>query len=234
MSTLDRPYVLPGEPLPVRLLNTLWAERGDLRDDLATPADVLTWLHVNGFPTKSVDPSGLDAVVELRAALRTVAGHLTGEDRVSASKTDSDGPQDPSEPSDTSDAAATGDVAAALAVINRHSTLAPTGHLTLVEGQVTWSAPAPGPGIEDALAAIAAAAATLLTGPDAARLRACHGPRCVLHFVQDHPRRQWCSLACGNRARAARHYRRHQDDAAPRSRRKRTGEQPPTAPHPPR
>jgi len=27
--------------------------------------------------------------------------------------------------------------------------------------------------------------------------------------VKNHPRREWCSAACGNRVRAARHYRRH-------------------------
>ncbi|MCI2240456.1 CGNR zinc finger domain-containing protein [Paenibacillus sp. TRM 82003] len=223
MSTLERPYVLPGEPLPVRLLNTLWAERGDLRDDLTTPTDALTWLRTNGFPTKSVAPSELDAVVELRAALRTVAGHLTGDDRVSALRVGGDDP---------SVVTAADDVAAALVVIDEHSALAPTGHLALVDGQVQWSTPPPGSTIEDALAVIAAAAAVLFTGPDASRLRACHGPRCVLYFVQDHSRRQWCSLACGNRARAARHYRRHQDETAPRSRGKRTSEQPSTAPHP--
>ena len=41
------------------------------------------------------------------------------------------------------------------------------------------------------------------------QLRACLAPGCVLYFVKDHPRREWCGPACGNRARAARHYRRH-------------------------
>jgi predicted RNA-binding Zn ribbon-like protein len=38
----------------------------------------------------------------------------------------------------------------------------------------------------------------------------------VLYFVKTHPRREWCSVACGNRVRAARHYQRgrgHQGDA---------------------
>jgi predicted RNA-binding Zn ribbon-like protein len=35
-------------------------------------------------------------------------------------------------------------------------------------------------------------------------LRACGAPGCVLMFVKDHPRREWCSVACGNRARQAR------------------------------
>jgi predicted RNA-binding Zn ribbon-like protein len=30
----------------------------------------------------------------------------------------------------------------------------------------------------------------------------------VLVFLKQHPRREWCSAACGNRARQAGHYRR--------------------------
>jgi predicted RNA-binding Zn ribbon-like protein len=48
----------------------------------------------------------------------------------------------------------------------------------------------------------------ILTGPAATRLRACYAPGCVLYFVKAHPRREWCSDACGNRVRAARHYQR--------------------------
>jgi predicted RNA-binding Zn ribbon-like protein len=58
------------------------------------------------------------------------------------------------------------------------------------------------------LGALAADAIDLMTGPDRANLRACGAPGCVLAFVKDHPRREWCSSACGNRARQARHYRR--------------------------
>jgi len=196
----ERKYVLPGEPLPVRLMNTIWAHRGALHDDLETPVKVLTWMRANGFLTAGADRTGRNAVVQLRAALRTVAAHLTDDDRPTGFRT---GP----------DHVSAGDVEAALAVINWHSSAAPAGRLALTDSQVTWSTPAPGSAIEDGLAAIAAAATTLFTKPDASRLRACHGPRCVLYFVQDHPRREWCSLSCGNRARAARHYRRHQDDA---------------------
>jgi predicted RNA-binding Zn ribbon-like protein len=58
------------------------------------------------------------------------------------------------------------------------------------------------------LAAIAADAVALVGGDDAAGLRRCRAPGCVLVFLKDHPRRQWCSYACGNRARQARHYAR--------------------------
>ena len=61
---------------------------------------------------------------------------------------------------------------------------------------------------EIVLAAFAADAIDLLTGPRRADLRACGAPGCVLLFLKDHPRREWCSNACGNRARQARHYQR--------------------------
>lgn len=51
----------------------------------------------------------------------------------------------------------------------------------------------------------------LLLGQDASRLRRCANADCRLQFVAINPRRRWCSSAlCGNRARVARHYRRHQ------------------------
>ena len=58
------------------------------------------------------------------------------------------------------------------------------------------------------LAALAADAIDLLTGPRRSELRTCGAPGCVLMFLRDHPRREWCSNACGNRARQARHYER--------------------------
>ena len=65
---------------------------------------------------------------------------------------------------------------------------------------------------EAACSQIADAAIALFTGPERESLRACHAPGCVLYFVKQHPRREWCSAACGNRARVARHYQRHSHD----------------------
>lgn len=58
------------------------------------------------------------------------------------------------------------------------------------------------------ISAIAADAIELVTGPARTALRSCGAPGCVLMFIKEHPRREWCSDACGNRARQARHYRR--------------------------
>jgi predicted RNA-binding Zn ribbon-like protein len=49
----------------------------------------------------------------------------------------------------------------------------------------------------------------LRAGPD--RVRRCANPECILHFYDASRggRRQWCSMAaCGNRAKARRHYER--------------------------
>ncbi|WP_432003508.1 CGNR zinc finger domain-containing protein [Streptomyces sioyaensis] len=61
--------------------------------------------------------------------------------------------------------------------------------------------------VEHALAALAANAADLLTGPDAERLTACGSPPCMRYLLR-HGRRHWCSTRCGDRARAARAYAR--------------------------
>ncbi|MFF4789736.1 CGNR zinc finger domain-containing protein [Streptomyces sp. NPDC001276] len=58
------------------------------------------------------------------------------------------------------------------------------------------------------VATLARAAIDFLSGPQRERLRACPAPRCVRYFVQGHGRQEWCKPSCGNRARAARHYRR--------------------------
>ena len=53
------------------------------------------------------------------------------------------------------------------------------------------------------LASIARSAIELFGSPDAARLREC--PACSKFFLASRPRQVWCSGACGNRTRVARH-----------------------------
>jgi predicted RNA-binding Zn ribbon-like protein len=61
--------------------------------------------------------------------------------------------------------------------------------------------------LDRALATLAANAADLLTGPDAEFLAACDSPPCNRYLLR-HGRRQWCSVRCGDRVRAARAYAR--------------------------
>ncbi|WP_243744522.1 CGNR zinc finger domain-containing protein [Streptomyces hainanensis] len=61
--------------------------------------------------------------------------------------------------------------------------------------------------VDQALGILAANAADLLTGPDAERLTACPSTPCDRYLLRA-GRRHWCSVRCGDRARAARAYAR--------------------------
>ncbi|GAA2688051.1 CGNR zinc finger domain-containing protein [Nonomuraea recticatena] len=61
--------------------------------------------------------------------------------------------------------------------------------------------------IDRALATLAANTADLLTSPDAERLTTCGSTPCNRYLLR-HGRRHWCSIRCGDRARAARAYAR--------------------------
>ncbi|MFD5728598.1 CGNR zinc finger domain-containing protein [Streptomyces sp. NPDC058368] len=62
------------------------------------------------------------------------------------------------------------------------------------------------------LAALARDAINFLSGPQRTQLRSCTAPRCVRYFIKSHGRQEWCKPSCGNRARAARHYRRQRGE----------------------
>jgi predicted RNA-binding Zn ribbon-like protein len=189
-----RDWVLPDEPLPVRLMSTIWADADGPHDDLRTTADLNDWLDAVG-----VDRAGAHATEgelatarALRDAVRLLAAHVTGDDRPGA-------------------AAAAADVAAALDQVNLTAAELPAPRLALRDGRLERG-PRAGPSpVTTGLAQVAEQAVALLGGEDAGRLRACYAPGCVLYFVKTHPRREWCSVACGNRVRAARHYQRARD-----------------------
>jgi predicted RNA-binding Zn ribbon-like protein len=66
-----------------------------------------------------------------------------------------------------------------------------------------------------AMAPLARGVVQLLSERDSSLLKKCENPVCVLHFYdtsKNHSRR-WCSMdVCGNRIKAAKHYRRHRDE----------------------
>ncbi|CAL9500190.1 hypothetical protein SUDANB6_03428 [Streptomyces sp. enrichment culture] len=67
--------------------------------------------------------------------------------------------------------------------------------------------------VDQALGILAADAADLLTGPDAERLTACPSTPCNRYLLRT-GRRHWCSVRCGDRARAARAYARRTQNTA--------------------
>jgi predicted RNA-binding Zn ribbon-like protein len=195
----ERAWVLPDEPLPVRLMSTIWADTDGRHDDLRTTADVDAWLDAVGVDRTGAPANGgeLATARALRDAVRTLAAYVTADDRPGA-------------------AAAAEQAGAALELVNATAAELPAPRLALRDGRLEVSAPAGASAVTTALARVAEQAVALLGGQDAARLRACYAPGCVLYFVKTHPRRAWCSVACGNRVRAARHYQRardHQDGA---------------------
>ncbi len=186
-------WVLPGEPVPVRLMNTIWADTTGVHDDLTTPAALRDWVAlVHGHDAGSLDDPGPDELAEARAlrdALRRLAAFSTDDPRPAAQS-----------PVDT--------VGDAVAAINKAAAHRPHAQLTVCDGQLQRGSPPHASPVRTALAELAHNAIDLFTGPAAAKLRGCQAPGCVLYFVKTHPRREWCSEACGNRARAARHYQR--------------------------
>jgi predicted RNA-binding Zn ribbon-like protein len=62
--------------------------------------------------------------------------------------------------------------------------------------------------IDQLLARVARSALRLVAGSDETPVNVCNAPSCGMFFVG---RRRWCCAACGNRARAAKHYRRRSE-----------------------
>ena len=60
-----------------------------------------------------------------------------------------------------------------------------------------------------ALTAVAASAIEILGTETRERLRFCAAPSCGMYYLGHRADQQWCSPACGTRARVARHARRH-------------------------
>lgn len=78
-------------------------------------------------------------------------------------------------------------------------------------GRFAWRVPATS-AIRALLAPLLWSAGDLLTGPRLGRVRRCANERCRWVFLDDSKsaNRRWCSMsACGNRAKAHRHYMRH-------------------------
>jgi predicted RNA-binding Zn ribbon-like protein len=191
VAPAERAWALSDEPLPVRLMSTIWADADGVHDDLRTTDDVDQWLDAVGVDRAGAhaSESELATARALRDAVRRLAAYVTGDGRPSA-------------------VSAITDVAAALGQVNSIAAEFPAPCLALRGGRLQLGAHGGRSPVTTGLAQVAEQAVGLLGGEDAARLRACHAPGCVLYFVKTHPRREWCSVACGNRVRAARHYRR--------------------------
>jgi predicted RNA-binding Zn ribbon-like protein len=179
------------------MMNTIWADTAGVHDDLRSPADLDAWLDAVGIEAgidAGVDRPGARATADelvsaraLRDAARRLAAYVT----------------DDSLPAATSGIVRLQD---AIATVNAAARDLPAPQLELSGGRLELTSRALVSPVTAAIAQVAEGVIELVTGADADRLRACNAPGCVLYFIKTHPRREWCSVACGNRARAARHY----------------------------
>jgi predicted RNA-binding Zn ribbon-like protein len=183
-----RAWVLPDEPTPIRLMSTIWADTAGPHDDLGSTDDLERWLDAVGAPRAGARATDDDLVtaVRFRDAVRRLAAHATGDRRVGARS-------------------AMVDLDEAVSALNAAAEPQPAPRIALRGDGFARVEREPGSGVGVSLAAVADETITLLT-EGASGLRACYAPGCVLYFVKSHPRREWCSVACGNRARAVRHY----------------------------
>jgi predicted RNA-binding Zn ribbon-like protein len=185
----SKPYIGPlrDEPLAIELHNTLYASQGASFDGLADSESAQTWLAAlaDRLPAGG---SGRGPTLEELTALRQMVRNVLHA---------SVGGRTPSR--------------ASIDALNHAAARAP------ISRAARWrrdGPPLPDVNLHGAtradvvLSALASDAIDLITGALRGDLRACGAPGCVLMFLKDHPRREWCSAACGNRARQARHYRR--------------------------
>lgn len=169
-------------------MSTTWPDAEGTHDDLAGPADLYAWLNAVGIDRHGAKSTAdeLRSAIRLRDALRRLAAHATGDDRPAA-------------------ASPIADLDQAVTVLNEHAAQLPPPAIATSPSGLSRAKKTPTSGVTTGLADIAQQAVALLAD-NGNQLRACHAPGCVFYFVKTHPRREWCSVTCGNRARAARHY----------------------------
>ncbi|MEY9904826.1 putative RNA-binding Zn ribbon-like protein [Catenulispora sp. MAP12-49] len=188
-AAAQREWMLAEEGAPIALMATIWADTAGLHDSLTDTEDLTAFCDAVTIEREgtTAGEADLELARQLRDALRRLAAQVTADDRQQARS-------------------ATADVETAVHDVNNVLANLPAPRLALAGGKLRQSSTSGASSIAAGLAHIAEDAIGLLTGPDADKLRACHAPGCVLYFVKTHPRREWCSVTCGNRVRAARHY----------------------------
>ncbi|MFG2413715.1 CGNR zinc finger domain-containing protein [Streptomyces goshikiensis] len=177
------PRPLTGEPVSLDLLNTRWIADGEPLDLFAGAAG-LTRVEGLAVWLESVGLAG-----RFRADAATLVHLLTAREALARAATD------------PSDAGARELVDAVLEHGRIRATLTAEGPGERAE----FADPAWGP----AWLAARDYLGLLESAPD--RIRTCASPTCVLRFhdISRNGTRRWCSMAaCGNRAKASRHYAR--------------------------
>lgn len=193
---MDADFLRVGDHPALDLLNTA-GRREASRDLLVSPADAAAWLLLTGSASEEALAPFLASPPEARRLLEELT-QLRGAVGVLV------------------EAYARGTVLPeeGIFALNRVLGARRAGLAVRAEGvTVTRVATESLDGALGLLAPVAAAAAELLETGDRARLRQCDAADCRLWFydVSRNGRRRWCSMSrCGNRAKVAAHYLRHQ------------------------
>jgi predicted RNA-binding Zn ribbon-like protein len=180
----EHQWRLADPELVVALLSTLRLRDNVLVDELAGKRSVHGWLRKRQLPLVRGDGFTHPGLVEYRELLRELFTAVV------------DGNPPPR---------------GALTIVNDLAARAPvtltarqrSGNRIIVE-PISQGTPA-----DILFAELSRSALALLAAPARDRLGLCRAPGCVLFFLRRHPRQEWCSSNCGNRARVARHYARH-------------------------
>ena len=97
----------------------------------------------------------------------------------------------------------------AVQALNAASAAAPAhSRLEVGDGAIRVDEVETGPAAARVFAAIARSGIEIIGGSSRERLRSCPAPRCGRFFLAARARQTWCSPACGNRVRVARHHER--------------------------
>lgn len=186
---------IPGEEhsVALALVNSLHASPSGPVDHIEDAASLWAWLFARGLTDADHDVIAGDVagVQALRTAVRELLAariEHRAPDRVTVDE-----------------------VNAAAAMVPR----APALQWESAGRPERTSAPTRARSAARVLAAIATDAIDLLCDERGDSLAACGGPRCVRILLKNHPRRQWCTPACGERIRAARYYKRHKKRTEP-------------------
>jgi predicted RNA-binding Zn ribbon-like protein len=197
----DRHIVVPHVNLSIDFANTLEWRGSTARETLGGLADLINWLgSANALPSRAIGdlvrwfeahPRRAVAVYEDAIAIRETLYRLLRTLAKGASPLEDE-----------------------LQQLNRAlSETFPRTKLERDGANLGWQIEVK-PIAAGVLAPVLWSAADLLATSTASRLRECANERCLWLFIDDSKNgtRRWCSMqACGNRAKAHRHYLRHKE-----------------------
>jgi predicted RNA-binding Zn ribbon-like protein len=187
MTKVDSQFLFIGNSVTVDFINTEMMSRGELVELLPDNAALVQWADEAGFKLKNgLNPADLPNVLAFRQALKNI--YLAKIDNRSV----------PNKALAMLNQQLENYVSPQILQFNKHD-----GTYQLVSAKSTLTIP-------DLLGVLANEAAKLLSSPQVDLLKHCSNSECILTFIDNSrgQKRRWCSMeTCGNRAKAATHYR---------------------------